>query len=98
MFLLTSSPSSGWREAVVVDPALTAIDRQITVWMDTNVVVLIENFATLAPLRPDLDCQATATVINAMLLQLGQQPLLQSDALLEAAAKMIYHALFAERD
>ena len=87
-----------WREAAVVDPDLTAIDRQITAWMDTNVVVLIENFAMLAPLRSDLDRQATATVMNAMLLQLSQQPLLQSDAVLEAAAKMIYHALFVERD
>jgi AcrR family transcriptional regulator len=87
-----------WREAVAVDPHLSAIDRQITAWMDTNVVVLIENLATLAPLRSDLDCQATATVINATLLQLSQQPFFQSDALLEAAAKMIYHTLFVESD
>lgn len=87
-----------WREAVTIDPDLATIDRQLTCWMDTNVVVLIENFATLAPLRADLDRQATATVINAMLLQLSQHPLLGSDAVLEAAANMIYHTLFVEMD
>ncbi len=87
-----------WREAVTVDPDLATIDRQITAWMDTNVVVLIEHFAQLSPLRSDLDCQATATVINAMLLQLSQYPLPGSDAVLEAAANMIYHTLFIERD
>ena len=87
-----------WREAALVDPDLIVIDRQITAWMDTNVVMLIENFAMLVPLRSDLDRQATATVINAMLLQLSQRPLPQSDAVLEAAAKMIYHALFVERN
>lgn len=87
-----------WREAVTVDPDLAAIDRQITTWMDTNVVVLIENLAQLSPLRSDLDCQATATVINAMLLQLSQHSRLGSDAVLEAAANMIYHTLFIERD
>lgn len=79
-------------------PALAAVDQQITAWMDTNVVILINNFATLAPLRSDLDWQATATIINVMLLQLSQQPLLQSDSIVDAAAKMIYHALFVERD
>lgn len=87
-----------WHEAVAVDPDLAAIDRQITTWMDTNVVVLIENLAQFSPLRPDLDCQATATVINAMLLQLSQHPLLGNDAILEAAANMIYHTLFVERN
>ena len=87
-----------WREAVAVDPDLAAIDRQITAWIDTNVVVLIKHFAQLAPLRSDLDYQATATVINALLLHLSQLPLPESDAVLEAAANMIYHALFVERD
>lgn len=86
-----------WHEAVVVDPELVAIDRQILAWMDANVVILIKNFATLAPLRSELDCQATATVINAMLLQLSQRTVLQRDAVLEAVARMIYHTLFAER-
>jgi AcrR family transcriptional regulator len=87
-----------WREAVVVDSELAAIDCQIMAWMDTNVVILIENLATLAPVRSDLDCQATATAINALLLQLSQRPAVQGDAVLEAAAKMIYHALFVEEN
>jgi len=86
-----------WHEAVVVDPELVAIDRQILTWMDANVVILMENLATLAPLRSDLDRQATATAINALLLQLSQRPTFHGDTVLEAAAKMIYHALFVEK-
>lgn len=85
-----------WHEAVVVDPELAGIDCQILTWMDTNVVILIENLATVAPVRSDLDRQATATAINALLLQLSQRPTLHGEAILEAAAKMIYHALFVE--
>ncbi len=87
-----------WREAVVVDPHLAAADRQITAWMDTNVVVLIDHIAARGPLRPDLDRQTTATLINALLLQLSQQQAPPTDALVDAAAKMIYHALVVESD
>ncbi|HEY1351399.1 MAG TPA: hypothetical protein VGF67_17390 [Ktedonobacteraceae bacterium] len=66
--------------------------------VDPNVVILIKNLATLAPVRSDPDYQATATVVNVLLLHLSQHPFPHSDAVLEAVAKMIYQALFVRED
>lgn len=87
-----------WREAVVVESELGDLDREIRGWMDDYVVLLIDQAATLGPLRPDLDRQAMATVLNGLLLQLSQYPLEHSKAVLDATVKMIYHALFCDQD
>jgi hypothetical protein len=47
--------------------------------MDANVIILIKNLVTLAPVHSNLDYQATVAVVNALLLRLSQRPLLHTN-------------------
>jgi hypothetical protein len=88
-----------WHEAVSKHGELRPADRAIAAWMRAGVVALIEGGRAAGHLRPDLDVSATAAVINTIAWQLSQAPqeAAQDDAaVLAAAARMIYHAIFAD--
>jgi AcrR family transcriptional regulator len=85
-----------WREAVLTHEELRPLDRAIADWMRDGVATLIEAARPSGRLRPDLDVSATATVINATAWQLSQSGGEDETTVIAAAARMIYHAIFAD--
>jgi AcrR family transcriptional regulator len=85
-----------WREAVSRYEELRPLDLAIAEWMRLGVAALIEQGRTTGWLRPDLDVSATAVVINAIAWQLSQVSPPDEAAVIAAAAKMIYHAIFID--
>ncbi len=85
-----------WREAALTHEELRPLDRAIAEWMRVSVAVLIEDARGSGRMRQGLDVSATAAVINAIAWQLSQVPEEDDEAVLAAAARMIYHAIFAD--
>jgi AcrR family transcriptional regulator len=85
-----------WREAVSRYEELRPLDLAIAEWMRLGVAALIEEGRASGRLRPDLDVSATAAVINAIAWQLSQVSPPDETAVIAAAAKMIYHAIFTD--
>ena len=72
--------------------------RSTASWrMQAYVAAMIERARPAGRLRPDLDVDATAYLANALMLQLAEagDPRAE-DAILAAAARMIYHAIFVD--
>jgi hypothetical protein len=85
-----------WREAVSRYEELRPLDLAIAEWMSGGVAALIEGGRASGRLRSDLDVSATAVVINAIAWQLSQVSPPDEAAVIAAAAKMIYHAIFID--
>jgi AcrR family transcriptional regulator len=87
-----------WREAIIGDASLAAIDHRVIAWAREYVVRLLEQLRAYGAMRSDLDLPALATLINELMWQLAQRAQFLDESVIHATVKMIYHTIFQDSD
>ena len=85
-----------WREAILQDAALSALNRQVTDWTRTCLVEVLKGMQQLPGARPNLDTATMAWVLDLWFWQLAGTPADNLDAVVRVVTDFLYHALFQD--
>jgi AcrR family transcriptional regulator len=85
-----------WREAILQDAALSALNRQVTDWTRTRLVDVLKGMQQLPGARPNLDTATMAWVLDLWFWQLAGTPADNLDAVVRVVTDFLYHALFQD--
>jgi AcrR family transcriptional regulator len=85
-----------WREAIVRDPELNAMNRRITAWSMARLVVTMKEIQQLPNARQGLDIEMTAWVLDLMFWQVAGTPSDNLDAVVRVVTDLLVHALFKD--
>ena len=89
-----------WREAVLPDTELAHRQGQIEAWTTARVTAAITLWRQLPGARPGVNIPVFARLMDRffwhLLGQAGRQPRHEFDAMVEATAHLLYHALFTD--
>ncbi len=85
-----------WREAILQDAALSALNRQVTDWTRTRLVEVLKGMQQLPGARSNLDTATMAWVLDLWFWQLAGTPADNLDAIVRVVTDLLYHALFQD--
>jgi AcrR family transcriptional regulator len=85
-----------WREAIVRDPELSALNRRVTTWSMARLVVAMKEIQQLPNARQGVDIEMTAWVLDLMFWQLAGTPSDNLDAVVRVVTDLLVHALFKD--
>jgi AcrR family transcriptional regulator len=85
-----------WREAILQDAALNALNRQVTDWTQTRLVEVLKGMQQLPGARSNLDTATMAWVLDLWFWQLAGTPADNLDAVVRVVTDLLYHALFQD--
>lgn len=84
-----------WNEATHIDAELRGFDRQIETWARQSVAQVTTEARQAGLIRQEIDSEASAITIIALIWALCEHLCDPTDALIQATSNMIYHSLFA---
>jgi AcrR family transcriptional regulator len=85
-----------WREAILQDAALSALNRQVTDWTRTRLVEVLKGMQQLPGARPNIDTATMAWVLDLWFWQLAGTPADNLDAIVRVLTDLLYHTLFQD--
>jgi len=83
-----------WREAMLSDPELGAMDEAISAWTTARLRLIFGQLRTLPGARTELDVQLFAAVMDRLFWELIGRQLESSEQLIEMTGHIIYHSIF----
>lgn len=85
-----------WREAVLSDRELGALDQEVSAWTAARVEGAFRSALTLPGARPGVDVEETARLFNLMFWQIAEAPERHDERTVQAVVKLVLHALFTD--
>jgi AcrR family transcriptional regulator len=85
-----------WREAIVRDPELNELNRQVMAWSMARLVVVMKGIQQLPNARQGLNIEMTAWVLDLMFWQLAGTPSDNLDAVVQVVTDLLVHTLFKD--
>jgi AcrR family transcriptional regulator len=85
-----------WREAMLSDRQLAALDEQVREWTTARLRVIFGFLQQLPQARPGVDVSLFATLMDRLFWDLLGGDLESESRLVEVLAHIVYHSLFAD--
>ncbi len=86
-----------WREAVVQDRELQALQLRIEEWTARQIEGMLRALQQGPGARSDVDLSTLASMLSLLFWRLAEVPLDEPDRVINSVTHLIYHALFLER-
>ena len=85
-----------WREVVLSDTELTALDRQVEAWTAGRVAVALRSALSLPGARREVDVETTATLLNGLFWRIAETAGEDDERTLQAIIHLFIHGLFED--